>query len=221
MQEPFKFSFKEFLEQTNLYEHPLSQKQRDIIAAAEALFSEKGFSESPTAEIAKKAGVTERTLFKYFPSKKDLIKRVLFPQIFKIIASNQFKEVKDLFRNKKYTSFSEHFVGFSLNRWKVATQIGNKLKFVICELLQNENFRKEFGKLWLENFWHEALEKNRRYQKEGKIKADIDLEVLTRMEINLVIGFAITKEILSPKTKWDLNHEAQSMAQILERGVSK
>ena len=32
-----------------------------------------------TAEIARRAGVTEKTMFRYFPSKNDLVRRVLFP----------------------------------------------------------------------------------------------------------------------------------------------
>lgn len=52
-----------------LYENPASPKQRSILDAAESLFSERGFDASSTAEIARLAKTTERTLFKHFPSK--------------------------------------------------------------------------------------------------------------------------------------------------------
>ena len=53
----------------------------DIVAAALETFSEKGFAAAHTAEIALLAGVTERTLFRYFPTKDALYGRVMFPAI--------------------------------------------------------------------------------------------------------------------------------------------
>ncbi|SDK62913.1 TetR family transcriptional regulator [Nonomuraea jiangxiensis] len=44
-----------------------------ISAAAIRLFLERGFEEVPVAEIAAVAGVSKPTLFKYFPTKEDLV----------------------------------------------------------------------------------------------------------------------------------------------------
>ncbi|BEP28439.1 TetR/AcrR family transcriptional regulator [Helicovermis profundi] len=44
-----------------------------IIESALNLFSEYGYSATPTSMIAKKAGISEGTIFKYFPKKKDLL----------------------------------------------------------------------------------------------------------------------------------------------------
>jgi AcrR family transcriptional regulator len=42
-------------------------------AAALTLFQEKGFDQTTTADIADRAGVTERTLFRHFPDKKEVL----------------------------------------------------------------------------------------------------------------------------------------------------
>ena len=60
-------------------------KERAILAAAVDLLGERGVDGATTAEIAKRADVTERTLFRYFPSKRDLVRRVLAPTILRTI----------------------------------------------------------------------------------------------------------------------------------------
>ncbi|MCK5427972.1 MAG: helix-turn-helix transcriptional regulator, partial [Anaerolineales bacterium] len=42
------------------------RRKRQIIAAAREVFSQKGFSEATTAEIAQQAGVSEGTIYNYF-----------------------------------------------------------------------------------------------------------------------------------------------------------
>jgi AcrR family transcriptional regulator len=41
--------------------------------AAMELFSERGFDQTTTAEIAKRAGLTERTFFRYFADKREVL----------------------------------------------------------------------------------------------------------------------------------------------------
>lgn len=48
-------------------------KRAAIIKASLKLFTERGFHGTPTAMISKEAGVSTGTLFRYFPTKEDLI----------------------------------------------------------------------------------------------------------------------------------------------------
>jgi AcrR family transcriptional regulator len=58
---------------------PTSIKDEDLIAAARALFLEKGIG-ATTAEVAERAGVSEGTLFKRFRSKAELFQAAMHPQ---------------------------------------------------------------------------------------------------------------------------------------------
>jgi len=52
------------------------KKQRtrtDLIAAGDLLFSTRGFDETTTADIAERADVSQRTLFRHFPTKESLL----------------------------------------------------------------------------------------------------------------------------------------------------
>lgn len=51
-------------------------KREQILASALTLFVEFGFHGTPTSKIAKEAGVSNGTLFHYFPTKEDLIKEL-------------------------------------------------------------------------------------------------------------------------------------------------
>ncbi|HUA89233.1 MAG TPA: TetR/AcrR family transcriptional regulator [Steroidobacteraceae bacterium] len=56
---------------------PRDARVAGIMTAARAVFSEKGFAEASTAEIAARAGVVEGTLYRYFPTKRELLTRVV------------------------------------------------------------------------------------------------------------------------------------------------
>jgi AcrR family transcriptional regulator len=49
------------------------ETRQRLLDAGVALFAEHGYDATTTAEIAAAAGVTERTFFRHFPSKSDLI----------------------------------------------------------------------------------------------------------------------------------------------------
>ena len=52
---------------------PRESKVDELLDAASALFGRDGFSGATTAQIAKAAQVSEKTIFWYFPSKDDLL----------------------------------------------------------------------------------------------------------------------------------------------------
>ncbi|WP_053080281.1 TetR/AcrR family transcriptional regulator [Methylobacterium variabile] len=52
-------------------------REVDIVAAARAVFEERGFEGTSVAEIARRARVAEGTLYLYAPTKRDLLARVI------------------------------------------------------------------------------------------------------------------------------------------------
>lgn len=66
-------------------------KRRRIVAAATALFQEKGFDDTTTAEIASAAGIGAGTLYLYVESKEDLL-----VSAFVNVAGDAWREAFDL-----------------------------------------------------------------------------------------------------------------------------
>jgi AcrR family transcriptional regulator len=54
----------------------MTDKRTKLIETATRLFHERGFWDTPTALIAREAGVANGTLFNYFPSKAELVAAV-------------------------------------------------------------------------------------------------------------------------------------------------
>lgn len=53
------------------------RRAAEIVAAARAVFVDKGFERASVAEIAARVGVVEGLVYSYFPSKRDLLNEVL------------------------------------------------------------------------------------------------------------------------------------------------
>jgi len=53
------------------------ERQASIIAAAAALFAQKGFNGTTTREIARTAGISEALLFRHFPTKRALYAAII------------------------------------------------------------------------------------------------------------------------------------------------
>ena len=69
--------------------------RRQLLDSARTLFAERGFHATSTASIAAAAGVTERTLFRYFPTKVSLVLdevEALLPEMFRLIRERPAEE---------------------------------------------------------------------------------------------------------------------------------
>lgn len=65
------------------------EKRKRILAAAVALFGQKGFHEARIAEIAARAGVAEGTVYLYFRNKEDLLGAVFDDTMDEVLAKGR------------------------------------------------------------------------------------------------------------------------------------
>ena len=70
-------------------------REQQILDAALAIFSKKGFAEATTAEIARTAGVAEGTIYNYFQSKRELLVAVVKKFVMTEPFSNLFEHVEE------------------------------------------------------------------------------------------------------------------------------
>lgn len=57
------------------------ERMRHVVETAKALFIRQGYSATSTSQIARESGIVEMTLFRYFPTKKELFEAVVAPLI--------------------------------------------------------------------------------------------------------------------------------------------
>ncbi|MBN7274025.1 TetR family transcriptional regulator [Ligilactobacillus pobuzihii] len=79
----------------------LTTKQAAVIDAAITLFSQKGFANTSTGEIAQQAKVSEGSIFRHFHNKEHLLLAILDPLTSKILPSELNAITNKMFHSEK------------------------------------------------------------------------------------------------------------------------
>jgi len=213
-----EINFETLAEEATRYDQALSQKEKSIIGAAEILFSEKGASDTPTAEIAKKAGVTERTLFRYFPSKDDLLKRVMFPLLLKTVFPLQISKMKSLFKSSEL-GIEGMFTKIFQDRLEVARENKGKIRFMLIEVLKNSELREKVIRLWEKEVWSEAIASIEGLQKSGQIRKNLKSDTVARTLFSIIMAYVLAKHVMGSSPKWNDQEELDQILDILLNGI--
>src|SRR5215467_14990065 len=212
-----RVSLRDLERETKKFQAPATDKERSIIDAAVALIGERGIDGATTAGIAKRAGVTEKTLFRYFPSKRDLVRRVLFPLILERGLARQWEQVEMLLKSTE-ASLKDWYIAATTRELEgIAKNVG-LTRTVTVELLQNEEFRNAMSGLWQQHIWRPMVGGLEELRTSGVIRKDVDLEVLARAIHCLHVGYFLTRHVFAPDKAWDDANEIEQMAEILSSG---
>src|SRR3954467_12876136 len=123
------------------YERPTTDKEAAILQAATRLFSDKGLRGTRTADIAAAAKVTERTLFRYFPSKDELYRRVMFPAVLAATMPRELTETGKLFAADA-ESFADWHRRVLKLRIGAARAAAPQFRLMLATLMSDEDLRK-------------------------------------------------------------------------------
>jgi TetR/AcrR family transcriptional regulator len=198
---------------------PTSEKEFAIVRAATALLGERGVDGATTAEIAKRAGVTERTLFRYFPSKKDLVRRVLFPPLLNAALSREWEKLEALLTMNE-PDLKRWYTIFSTQRFATIGKDPAIARTLLIELAQNDELRGAVAGLWRQHIWQPMVDRLQQWQKDGVVRKEVDVEALARVIHCMNVGYFFTRYIFAPDQKWDDVAEVEKMAEILAHGAS-
>ncbi len=218
MRKDKRINMQDLIEEAARYDQALSQKEKSILSAAEGLFAEKGASDTPTAEIAKKAGVTERTLFRYFPSKDDLLKRVMFPVLLKVVVPIQINKLKVLLKNSD-TGIAGMFKNIFRDRLNMASENKGKIRFILGEILKNEALRDQVVKLWEKELWAEAVQAVESLQKSGQIRSNLKSATVARTMLSIIMAYVLAKHVMGANPKWNDENEIEEIFDVLMNGI--
>lgn len=203
-------------------ENKLTKKQQSILIAAVQLISEKGYEGVSTAEIAKKAGVAEGTIFRLYKTKKDLLNAIVMPSLMNVIAPRVLKEFVNNVMDKEYLCI-EDFVRFLVEERYIFIQDNLPLvKIVIQEMIVREDLREDIKTIFMENIYEHF---NRVIDSIKKNDEIIDLPNLSifRIIITNAMGYFIPRFILFPNLNWNDEKEKEitieSIIKILKKTI--
>jgi AcrR family transcriptional regulator len=202
------------------YEKPQTEREAAIVKAATRLFGEKGYAGTRTSEIAAAARVTERTLFRYFPTKEVLYRRVMFPAIVAAAFPQELTDTGRLFASDSET-FADWHRRILKMRVEVARRAAPQFRLLLATLMTDEAVRASVVKLWKENLWEAAVEAMRGFQRREQVRGDLSPEVLARAAISLNLGYIITRALLAPDAEWDDAAQIDATVELLLRGAAR
>ncbi len=176
------------------------RRHQDILDAAITLFNTKGYAATTTAKIAKKANVTERTMYRHFKNKQDLFTECIYSIL------NQLNETyqKELEKNKDddlgyLKSISTAYINFVIDN-------PNKSMFLV-HLYTYRAFPEldEGLKRFIEGMITEAEAAIKSMKKKGILKSPIHPRLLAGVFISqyftmVFLNEFIDKKLFNPET---------------------
>lgn len=206
--------------ETARYEKPQTKREAAILKAATRIFGAKGYDGARTADIAASAGVTERTLFRYFPTKDGLYQRVMAPAL---LAAAIPRELTDT--GKLFASDSENFPEWNRRilkmRLEIVRRAAPQFRLLIATVMTDGKVRASVIKLWRENLWDAAIGAVQRYQQRGQLRSDLPPEAIARAVISFNVSYIIARALLAPDAQWDDDADIDATVDMLMNGVAR
>ncbi|WP_455438862.1 TetR/AcrR family transcriptional regulator [Streptococcus salivarius] len=136
MSESIFESFEAYLKEAD---YPKGKKK--IMQAAVDLISTKSYNGTSTLQIAKHAGLSQATLFKYFKTKEDLLTAILHPVVPGLFG-RFFEELLALNTTEEKVHYLVH------NRMAYLKKNRALMKIILQEIFSNKKLRNEQIFIW-------------------------------------------------------------------------
>lgn len=186
-------------------------KRERILEAAVKVFARKGYFGARVAEIAKKAGVADGTIYLYFRSKEDILVS-LFDEVMAEHIARARRESKSLSgaQAKLHAIASHHLRLFSGNQdLAVVFQV---------ELRRSTKFMERFTASWLQDYFALLGEVIGEGQRQGVLRADMPKKLATKAFFG-VLDQMVTSWILGAK-EYSVGDLAGPVVELFLRGAA-
>ena len=189
------------------------QRKRQILAAAREVFSQKGFSEATTAEIAQQAGVSEGTIYNYFESKRDLL--------VSLIGGYALDEsLLNLFKSPSINAI-DSLPSLLEDRIEIGFENSDLLTLLLAEIQRSPDFGEQYSKQVLMPGL--ALLKAYLDMRVGNgTLRPVDTEVAARIIVAMVVGLIAVYQIEGNEgflSKYSVKDLAEEVANIMTFGL--
>ena len=167
--------------------------KKKTLEAAIILFGKKGYNGTSTLEIAKAAGVSQATVFKYFRTKEDLLISIIAP-ILPRLFSNFLGRVKNI--NTITVKEIIHYI--VRDRFRFMKENKDIIKIIFSEVLTNEQLKQKIIIGAEEVFKERRLDEFFEYVKENnpEINKKLALPEIMRAIAGALITYFIQRFIV-------------------------
>jgi len=197
-----------------------TEKQQKVLDSAIRLFSEKGYANTSTSEIAKEAGVAEGTIFRHYGTKDNLLLSIILPFIkdsLHVIAEDVFNDILSADIEK----FEDFLRAMLINRIQFIQENKEIFQIVIKEVLYREELRKELAPLFSKHMLSRFCKVIDAFKEQGEL-VDTPTETLLRMVLTTIGGYLTSRFIFFPDiNSIDIKAEADNIVGFIMNGIRK
>lgn len=199
-----------------LDEMNISDKQKAVLQASLTLFSEKGFENTSTRDIARMANVAEGTVYKQFKTKQELLQAIVGSVINNVVPQIASEFVNETTDNEE-PDFKNFLQNLIQNRMQFFITNLPQIRILIRESMTNEKLRLQV----IEKFTHlhlKKLESNfKYYQQQGQL-VDWDFTQIIQYILGTT-GSYIVPLLFSGSTAFDITQSSQEATEFLIKGL--
>ena len=198
---------------------PNVDREEEILEAALRVFSKKGFDGSRTKEIADEAGLSEATIFKYFPSKRHLLLALTKPFIAKFVRPVLMEPIINRIHAEENKSIREILKMVLADRTLLFRTHGTLVGTLALEAVRHPDILEVFKNNLLPEIFGVIGHIFDIAKAKGEIR-NIDTRVLARSLMSLLLGFILMSSAF-PETMriGDDSSEIDSILDVFIEGI--
>ncbi|WP_268912296.1 TetR/AcrR family transcriptional regulator [Lentilactobacillus sp. SPB1-3] len=179
-----------------------TEKQLKILTAAIQIFSEKGYENTSTKEIAEAAGVAEGNIFAKFKNKRGLLNAIIEPVLNRVFPSTIDSFIQDKL-SQNYSSTTEFVHALLIDRMDMVKDNDKVFKIFFTELFYDHQVRQNLINIFPNIYWQKLNTLI------DELKADHILNSLPNSDIirtlwsimgGLVLGYLFFNQPLDDRT---------------------
>lgn len=206
------YDIQEFLQE---YTEEYPDKEIRIINAAINTFAEKGFEATRTKEIAERAGIAEGTIFRYFPTKTNILERMV-PLLIRVMLPKISKPIDQILEDYHDAPVQDILHAVILDRIGMIRDNGKFIKSVLPELIHRApllNQMRESILPMIEQYVGKIVDY-------GKARGELESTLDPHQIMLQLMGFILTFTMFGNVEKKDESREVEHFLESNMKGWS-
>lgn len=195
--------------------------RRRILDATVELLAERGYTGTSTRQIAARAGVSEASIFKYYPSKDNLLMTIVTETIDEIYDYSMGEVVPEINRRFHDAPVEDAMRSAIAERLAFFEKNAKKIQVIYQETLVNPAVRKYFK----EKVWRRMDELTASYVERGIERGElrgIDPFFVQRAIFGMLFHTTVFERVLGIDDRgYDHEKQAELMVSILMDGIRR
>ncbi|ACL69295.1 TetR/AcrR family transcriptional regulator [Halothermothrix orenii] len=196
------------------------ETKKKILKSAIELVADKGYASTSTREIAKNAGVSEATIFKYYKNKDQLLKKIVSKTINDFFKYSLNKSLPEVFEANKNKSIDYLLQELLTERFQFFKENSKAIQVIFQETMVNKEVREFFkNKVWtkMDELETSIIIKGK---KQGLIR-NIDNYFIKKALFGMIFYTVFFEEVLEldNKNKYNSEEQARAILDIIFKGI--